>query len=472
MTSSQLRRGRPFWASLVAIGGLAAAAFMVSTVLNHASADTSFFASFDGKPPTPAPVTSANTPGWDVSYHNRGVLGESARSTFERPEPTDGEHGPNCEAPPATHTITTYDGSAYRCNDHLMTAINSSAYGVLYLTPASMVDFSQGEATISWDMSTNRDSVRDWVDIWITPYGHHLHAPLATMLLSRGKHVLLEKPMAITPEECEQIAAAAERSEGVLAIGMIRRFWDSVPWTRALIQEGGLGEVESFDIRDGARNIAIASDFALRRESSGGGVLMNLGVHVLDQLLYWFGPVASFEYRDDAYGGNEANCELDLVMESGARGTVELSFVLQMRGTAIIRGTRGELELELYGQGIRATPESLLDLAAGGVVGRRIPPSSPRLAPIFAREIGDWLGAALEGRPPRVPGDRHHREIAELIRDCYAHRQELDLPWMHPERVLDPAAPISPDPVGVAAHASAAAGPTDETARRNGLRSL
>lgn len=276
----------------------------------------------------------------------------------------------------------------------------------------------------------------DEFDAAIVAVPHHLHAPIATDLLAHGKHVLLEKPMAITPEECDEIIAAAEASDGVLAIGMIRRFWDSVEWTRAAIAGGAIGEVQSFDIQDGARAITIASDFALKRESSGGGVLMNLGVHVLDEVLLWFGPVASFDYQDDSYGGNEVNALLDLTMESGARGRVELSFNRQMRSTAVIRGTLGELEIELYGQTVKATPESLLKYEANGMAGDQLPPSDPRLAPIFGREIADWLDAALSGGSPRVPGDAHHRVLSQLIQDCYAQRRELDLPWMNPERYL------------------------------------
>lgn len=285
-----------------------------------------------------------------------------------------------------------------------------------------------GATKVSDDLEASLDDF----DAAIVAVPHHLHTRMATLLLGAGKHVLLEKPMATTPEECAEIIAAAEASRGVLSIGLIRRYWQSAEWAHHLIREGGLGNIESFDIADGARAIEVASDFVLRRETSGGGVLMNLGVHVLDEVMWWFGDVASFDYRDDAYGGNEANCELDLVMASGARGKVELSFNRQLRGTAIIRGSRGTIELELYGQHIDANPPSILDTVAGGVRGRDIPESSPRLAPIFAKELGDWLDAAIDGGTTRVPGDAHHQRLAQLIQDCYAQRRELELPWMNP----------------------------------------
>jgi hypothetical protein len=59
-----------------------------------------------------------------------------------------------------------------------MTAIKASDYGVIYLTPNQILDFSKGAATISWDMTTLRTSARDWVDVWISPFDEQLELPL------------------------------------------------------------------------------------------------------------------------------------------------------------------------------------------------------------------------------------------------------------------------------------------------------
>jgi hypothetical protein len=91
-------------------------------------------------------------------------------------------HGPDCSPPPATHPVDAYEDAVYNCKDHMMTAINAAGYGVIYLTPDRMVDFSDGTATVSWDMSTLRTSDRDWVDVWITPYEDNLQLPLEPWL--------------------------------------------------------------------------------------------------------------------------------------------------------------------------------------------------------------------------------------------------------------------------------------------------
>jgi hypothetical protein len=62
-----------------------------------------------------------------------------------------------------------------------MTAINAGGYGVIYLTPNQLVDFSQGEAVVRFNMSTLRTSARDWVDLWVTPFDDNLQLPLESV---------------------------------------------------------------------------------------------------------------------------------------------------------------------------------------------------------------------------------------------------------------------------------------------------
>ena len=60
-----------------------------------------------------------------------------------------------------------------------MTSINANGYGLIALTPNQLVDFSSGEAVVSFDMSTFRSSPRDRVSIWLSPFDEHFPLPLA-----------------------------------------------------------------------------------------------------------------------------------------------------------------------------------------------------------------------------------------------------------------------------------------------------
>jgi hypothetical protein len=129
-----------------------------------------FSETFDVDPTSPQPWTPSN---WDIAVHSRDV------STWNNLEPMDAAHGSDCSPHPAMHRITQYKDSVFLCRNHLMTAINATGYGVIYLTPNAMVDFTDQEAVVRFDLSTARSSERDWVDLWITPYSEHLQLPLA-----------------------------------------------------------------------------------------------------------------------------------------------------------------------------------------------------------------------------------------------------------------------------------------------------
>lgn len=128
-----------------------------------------FFETFDGDPTQPTPWNSSN---WDISVHSRDV------TKFYTYNQMNAAHGTACDPPPATHSILAYNEAVYNCRNHVMTAINDEGYGVIYLTPNHLVDFSEQEAVIRFDVSTLRTSYRDWIDLWLTPFDDNLQLPL------------------------------------------------------------------------------------------------------------------------------------------------------------------------------------------------------------------------------------------------------------------------------------------------------
>jgi hypothetical protein len=78
--------------------------------------------------------------------------------------------------------MDSYAGAVFVCNNHLMTSLNASDYGVIYLTPPALLDWTAGEAVLRFDVSTLRSSTRDWWDVWVTPYGANQALPLEDWL--------------------------------------------------------------------------------------------------------------------------------------------------------------------------------------------------------------------------------------------------------------------------------------------------
>lgn len=114
-----------------------------------------------------------------------------------------------------------------------------------------------------------------------------LHAPVVIEALEQGKHVICEKPLALNAEEVRAIQKAAANSPGVVMAGMNNRFTDEALRLKELIKSGALGDVYMIDagwLR--RRGVPHWGDWFLDKEKSGGGPLIDLGVHLLD--LAWY----------------------------------------------------------------------------------------------------------------------------------------------------------------------------------------
>jgi hypothetical protein len=157
------------------IGAAFAGSFVVLVAAVIAmNADGANPSSFDGAPPAPLSFNqTADYATFDVQVHSRDPV------TWQTLDPINAQHGADCSAPPASHLVTSYEASVFQCAGHIMTAINAGGYGVIYLTPNQQLDFAGGGA-LQFDMSTQRMSTRDWVDIWITPYADNLALPFDT----------------------------------------------------------------------------------------------------------------------------------------------------------------------------------------------------------------------------------------------------------------------------------------------------
>ncbi len=114
-----------------------------------------------------------------------------------------------------------------------------------------------------------------------------LHAPVTIAALEAGKHVLCEKPLATTVEDGRAMVAAAEKAGKVLGVNMHMRLSASSQIVRDAITTGKLGKVGYTNARwFRSRGIPGFGSWFTRRELAGGGVLMDIGVHMLDLALW------------------------------------------------------------------------------------------------------------------------------------------------------------------------------------------
>jgi predicted dehydrogenase len=283
------------------------------------------------------------------------------------------------------------------------------------------------------EVATDFKELPGKVDAAVVALPNSLHAPVSVELLKRGVHVLVEKPMAMSVQECDEMIAAASAGRAVLAVGLDFRFFDASLFVRNLLRDGLIGEIRRFDLRQGViPRWPFATDFLLKKEMAGGGVLADFGVHVLDLLLWWLGDLTVTEYRDDAMGGVESDCEMTLVTASGLTGAAEISRTRNLRNTCIFEGERATLEVGVWDP----DPEIRLTIADREVaLAGRARPSSESTAgsalnftDVFIRQIDDFAKAVRGRGEPFVSGSEGRRSLA-LIEACYARKKPLELPW-------------------------------------------
>lgn len=135
----------------------------------------------------------------------------------------------------------------------------------------------------------------------------HLHKQYALRAMQAGKHVLCEKPMALTTEECDEMIRSSESTGCVLMIAHVLRFWPEYTYIRNLILSGELGNVLYVTGGRAQPMPAWSKDnWMIKPDTSNGGVV-DFHIHDLDFCQWLFGePVSTTSHGcKSAYGGWE-----------------------------------------------------------------------------------------------------------------------------------------------------------------------
>jgi len=199
---------------------------------------------------------------------------------------------------------------------------------------------------------------------------HHLHRPMAIEAASRGKHVLVEKPVANNLDEARQMWDACQRAGVQMTVNYSFRYLPRIQKAKQLVDAGALGDIVGIQIINhqfkdagywsGARSNS-PDDWRASREKCGGGFLIMNVCHVIDYLYYVTGLKAARVYSEYATLGSPAEVE-DIIsvscrMNNGAIGSISASSI--MRGTdqaeERIWGTNGSMILTSDGLSVYST---------------------------------------------------------------------------------------------------------------------
>lgn len=233
-----------------------------------------------------------------------------------------------------------------------------------------------------------------------TPVKDHL--PQALAAARAGKHVLVEKPMAMNVAECDAMIQACRENDVQLGVAYYRRFYPLVLRIEELLKSGEIGAPLAISAVTSTPFAIQPSDEGYWRVvagDGGGGALMDIGSHRINLFVHLFGDVNQVKCLCRTVAADyeaEDTSVLVLGFQNGCVGTLQCHF-----GSAVdpdefaITGTAGRL----YASPLNGS-ELVIETAAGRRTERHDPPSN------FCRPlVADFVSAILEGRPPRVCGE-------------------------------------------------------------------
>jgi UDP-N-acetyl-2-amino-2-deoxyglucuronate dehydrogenase len=253
-----------------------------------------------------------------------------------------------------------------------------------------------------------------------------LHAQVALDALDAGKHVLVEKPIALTLADADAMIARARGAGRTLGVVLQNRYNHPMRQVRAAIDQGALGRLHL-----GAacvrwyRPQSYYEDGWHGTWSMDGGALMNQSIHHIDALQWFLGDVAAVS----AYTATRAHqMEAEdvgvaiLRFASGALATVEGSTVTwpeNLEGSVAVFGERGSVKIggTALNRIVLWKVDGMLEQEAEILTSQVVDP--PSVYGYSHREvIHDFAAALLEGRTPGTPGSEARRSL-ELVLAIY-----------------------------------------------------
>jgi predicted dehydrogenase len=266
---------------------------------------------------------------------------------------------------------------------------------------------------------------------------HALHAKIALQAAAAGKHILVEKPIALTLEDADRVIEAA-RGRVKLMVAENGHFRPQLRTAVELIDKGVIGEPLYLQINAGGK-YAIKSGWKARLDEMGGGILLDLGIHYVRSLRILMGEPDRVLATRSMQMNTKMEGEDSVLLLAESRFGWRASMLFNWAGPRahvpdiVVAGTSGSLGLwpgskhvELYPQGPgqissfvdRIGLSPIIPAAISGMkTCRRIRvPGNDRTG--YQTEVAEFLAAIVEDRMPEGPGEEGRRDL-EIVMAGY-----------------------------------------------------
>ncbi|UOQ71815.1 Gfo/Idh/MocA family protein [Hymenobacter cellulosilyticus] len=240
-----------------------------------------------------------------------------------------------------------------------------------------------------------------------------MHAEYVERAAKAGKHVICEKPMAPTAEDCRRMISAMQKAGKKFSIGYRLHFEPHHQEMMRLGQNQELGPIKSL-VADNGFRFNNDTPWRVDKELAGGGPLMDMGIYCLQGVIYTKGEIpvsvtAKLAANPDPKGlfkEVEAGVNWQMQFADGSVANCRTSYAENMNSRLRAETAKGFLELQpAFGY--------------GGIEGRTSQgPMNIQNVPQQARQMDDFADCILNNKPTRVPGEMGLRDI-QLLQAIY-----------------------------------------------------
>jgi predicted dehydrogenase len=276
----------------------------------------------------------------------------------------------------------------------------------------------------------------DEVDAVLIASPNPAHCPQAVRALRAGKHVLVEKPMAMNVDECRQMLEAANANGAVLMVGHHHRFRRNPVATQLLLERQAIGRVDMATMNQTEPDVT-----TWLTTPENGGYLLGSGVHGLDLLRWLLGDVERVAALTGQYRGVDVENGSFLLLDfaSGAHGSFRNSVIprsVPPPGSGVVQfdltltGETGVLQADMYG-------DVRLSTQTGWETQTSLPVWDGHYAFLrmeaYAQQTREFVAAISERRPPRYGADEALQAVAIVEA---AHLAARERRWVRIAEVL------------------------------------
>jgi len=282
------------------------------------------------------------------------------------------------------------------------------------------------KAVASRDIVKAKDYAREWhiphaygsyeelladenIDVIYNPLPNHLHAEWSIRAAEAGKHVLCEKPLALTLDEIDQMMAASKKHNVVIAEAFMYKHHPQTLKVLELIEQETIGELLL---------IKGAFTFNLDRPDDvrwvpewGGGSIWDVGCYPISfaRLAARAEPVEVFGWQVTGSTGIDVVFSGQMRFAGGLLAQFDCGFRAPYRTAIEIVGTKGSIEL---GSPFKPSGGEWINIKRGDRIESI---ESPRAEHLYQGEIEDMEWAVLEGQPPRISLENSRGNVATIL---------------------------------------------------------